>query len=205
MHPVPYPISTPYGVPGNWAAGVHTGTDYACPEGTPVVAAAGGTVRLAEWQGDYGYRVDVQTNDNTRQHSYSHLKAIQAWPGQHLTEGQPIGLSGNTGRSTGPHLHYEERKGPHFSYWDHAAPIYPGSGQSTPQPGTEDQEDEDMFIAEAPNRGAALFAPGYYKSLTLEERDVLTDMGVRRTQHNDRGFDVARAAMLQGSDSVDTD
>jgi len=71
--------------------------------------------------------------------------------------------------------------------------------------GKDSEEDEDMFICEAPNRGAGLFAPGYYLSLTLEQRDVLTDLGVRRTTHNDRGYDVARAAMLQGQDSVNTD
>ena len=74
---------------------------------------------------------------------------------------------------------------------------YQGSGK---EPTT--QEDE-MFIAEAPGRGAALMAPGYYHSLNEEERDVLRDFGVRLVQHNDRGFDVAQAAMMHGTQDVD--
>ncbi len=123
MQPVPYPVTTPYGVPGSWAAGVHTGQDHACPIGTPVIAAAPGEVLLAEYQGDYGNRIDIQRHGG-RRHSYSHLSSFNVVPGHQVSAGQVIGASGNSGRSSGPHVHYEERDDP-GGYNDHVRPIYP--------------------------------------------------------------------------------
>jgi len=103
--------------------------------------------------------------------------------------------------------YYENRNGLASNAPDDATRDFVGVTWESYLAGGKDNvwEDEDMFIVEAPNRGAGLFAPGYYISLTLEQRDVLTDLGVRRTNHNDRGYDVARAAMLQGTDSVSAD
>jgi hypothetical protein len=103
--------------------------------------------------------------------------------------------------------YYAGRKGLADNGPDKGTRDFVGVTWETYQGGSKEPttEEEDMFIVEAPNRGAGLFAAGYYLSLTLEQRDVLTDLGVRRYNHNDRGFDVARAAMLQGEDSVSAD
>jgi murein DD-endopeptidase MepM/ murein hydrolase activator NlpD len=84
----------------------HAGIDFAAPTGTPVTAAAGGIVRVAGTAAGYGNTVllDHGRGFETR---YGHLHAIRVAQGQRVERGQPIGLSGNTGRSSGPHLHYE--------------------------------------------------------------------------------------------------
>ncbi|MCH0567264.1 MULTISPECIES: peptidoglycan DD-metalloendopeptidase family protein [unclassified Streptomyces] len=101
-------VSTAYGTPGPWAAGYHTGVDFATPTGTPVKAVADGTVVSAGWAGAYGNAVVIQHTDGIYTLS-AHLSSTDVTPGEHLTAGQQIGLSGNTGNSTGPHLHFEVR------------------------------------------------------------------------------------------------
>lgn len=198
-------ISCEYGVPGSWAAGYHTGRDWAAPQGTPVLATRGGTVIEMGYAGDYGNQVIIDHGNGIRS-LYNHLVRFSRSLGP-INAGEQVGEVGSTGNSTGPHCHYEERTQP-YGYHDHRRPEYdqggtaPGSGTpSTPS----STEEDDMFIAEAPARGAALMAPGYFKGLTEEERDVLMDFGVRLVKHNERGFDVCRAVMLQGQDSVTTD
>lgn len=75
----------------------------------------------------------------------------------------------------------------------------PGIG-STPAPAPS-QEDITMRIIEAAGKGSGLYGPGYFKTLTKEERDVLVGQGVPYRQGNAREFDVIRAAMLQGKDA----
>ncbi|MCX5126796.1 M23 family metallopeptidase [Streptomyces sp. NBC_00347] len=101
-------VTTPYRQPGSWAAGFHTGIDFAVPTGTSVVAAAAGTVVTAEWQGAYGYAVTIQHADG-RYTLYAHLSKITVQQGDQVAAAQEIGLSGSTGNSTGPHLHFEAR------------------------------------------------------------------------------------------------
>ncbi|MBD5233249.1 MAG: M23 family metallopeptidase [Bacteroidales bacterium] len=86
----------------------HEGMDFSAPVGTPVYATADGTVTLSKWHSGYGNMVEINHGYNytTR---YAHLSKLIAQPGQTVHRGDLIGLVGNTGKSTGPHLHYEVR------------------------------------------------------------------------------------------------
>jgi murein DD-endopeptidase MepM/ murein hydrolase activator NlpD len=88
----------------------HPGQDIANEKGTPVVATADGVVTFADWQNGYGQLVviDHQNGLFTR---FGHLSQINVSAGQRIKRGDIIGLVGSTGRSTGPHLHYEVRVG----------------------------------------------------------------------------------------------
>lgn len=87
---------------GRW----HKGIDWATPVGTAVMASSGGTVVRAGWGSGYGYVVYINHSDG-RQTRYGHLSKVLVKPGQVVKQGQKIALSGNTGRSTGPHVHFE--------------------------------------------------------------------------------------------------
>lgn len=125
QNPVPgYRITTPFGRPGGWAAGYHTGDDYACPTGTRVVATRPGRVKVVSrtaFGSAYGLHVVVQTGDV--QHLYAHLSKAAVQVGQSVQQGTTIGRSGNSGNTTGPHLHYEERVSP-YGYWNHRKPRF---------------------------------------------------------------------------------
>ncbi|MBS6397903.1 MAG: peptidoglycan DD-metalloendopeptidase family protein [Clostridiales bacterium] len=85
---------------------MHKGIDWAVPTGTAVRASCGGTVVSAGWSSGYGYCITLRHPDG-RQTRYAHLSKILVSSGQKVDQNQKIGLSGNTGRSTGPHLHFE--------------------------------------------------------------------------------------------------
>lgn len=87
---------------------MHEGMDFACDVGTPVYATGDGVVRVAEWHSGYGNMIEMSHGYGytTR---FAHLSAIKVRPGQAVKRGDLIGLSGNTGKSTGPHVHYEVR------------------------------------------------------------------------------------------------
>lgn len=91
--------------------GYHWGVDIAAPEGTIVRAATGGTVYKAQWMGNYGWLCIVNSPDGT-QTWYAHLLGFGVWEGQVIEEGHVIGAVGSTGKSTGPHLHFEIRTDP---------------------------------------------------------------------------------------------
>lgn len=84
----------------------HTGIDLAAGTGAPVVAAADGVVLSAQTEGGYGGVVRVQHADDTVT-VYAHLSALLVEPGLAVTAGTVVGSEGSTGRSTGPHLHFE--------------------------------------------------------------------------------------------------
>ena len=86
----------------------HSGTDWAVPKGTAVYASSGGIVTKASWGGSYGNVIFIKHPDG-RETRYAHLSKILVSTGQTVKQGQKIALSGNTGRSTGPHLHFEIR------------------------------------------------------------------------------------------------
>lgn len=86
----------------------HQGTDWATPVGTAVVASCGGTVTRAGWASGYGYVVYIQ-HEGGRETRYAHLSKVLVSVGEQVDQGERIALSGNTGRSTGPHLHFEIR------------------------------------------------------------------------------------------------
>ena len=84
----------------------HQAVDWGTPTGTPVYASSGGTVERAGWIGTYGYAIYINHPDG-RQTRYAHLSKILVKAGQKVKQGDRIALSGNTGNSTGPHLHFE--------------------------------------------------------------------------------------------------
>lgn len=89
---------------------MHNGTDFAAPTGTPIYAPADGVVTFAGWASGYGRLIKMQHafGIETR---YAHLSQIRVDVGQRVSRGAQIGDIGNSGRSTGPHLHYEIRVG----------------------------------------------------------------------------------------------
>ncbi|WP_326599051.1 M23 family metallopeptidase [Streptomyces sp. NBC_01803] len=108
-----HPVSEPYGTPGSWAAGHHTGVDFATPIGTTVSSVGPGTVMLAENSGDYGELVIVKMTDGYYT-LYAHLSEISVREGQQVKAGNQVGETGDTGNSTGPHLHFEVRAGAEY-------------------------------------------------------------------------------------------
>ena len=87
---------------------MHEGIDIAVGNGTPVVASAAGTVIIAGWMGGYGNLVVVD-HGNGISTAYAHNTGFAVGVGQHVAQGQLIAYSGNTGQSTGPHVHFEVR------------------------------------------------------------------------------------------------
>jgi murein DD-endopeptidase MepM/ murein hydrolase activator NlpD len=90
------------------APAMHTGLDFRADVGEPARATAAGTVTIAGWNGGYGRMVEVD-HGNGFATRYAHLSAIDVEVGQAVKIGQIVGKVGSTGRSTGPHLHYETR------------------------------------------------------------------------------------------------
>ena len=110
---IPSPISSLFGWrihPISGASRMHTGTDIAAPEGTPVLAAMSGKVLLADNLGGYGLTIALEHSDGTQQTLYGHLSEIFVKPGELIQQGAVIGRVGSTGNSTGPHLHLEFRQ-----------------------------------------------------------------------------------------------
>jgi len=103
-----------FGVRGNPFGGggaeFHPGQDIAAPRGTPVFAPADGKVVEAGWKNGYGQTVVID-HGNSLTTRYGHLSRIEVAAGQELKRGEELGQVGSTGRSTGPHLHYEVRLG----------------------------------------------------------------------------------------------
>ncbi|TCK93168.1 murein DD-endopeptidase MepM/ murein hydrolase activator NlpD [Natranaerovirga hydrolytica] len=93
---------------GYRSSGFHSGIDLATNIGTPVMASDGGKVTYAGWQGAYGYVIYVD-HGNGVQTRYAHLNRILVSKGQVVSQYEKIAETGNTGRSTGPHIHFEVR------------------------------------------------------------------------------------------------
>jgi len=109
--PVPgYKISYPYGVKNpRYAAGYHTGDDYASPTGTKVVAVLDGTIAWSNNNGGaYGRWIGLRAT-NGRDYVYCHLSVRSVSTGTKVVAGQKLGEVGATGNVTGPHLHFEDR------------------------------------------------------------------------------------------------
>jgi murein DD-endopeptidase MepM/ murein hydrolase activator NlpD len=104
-------MSSPFGMrmdPFMKGPAIHTGIDLRGDNGDPVRVTANGTVTIASWQGGYGNMVEVD-HGNGLSTRYGHMSEIDVKVGQAVRIGQTIGKIGSTGRSTGPHLHYETR------------------------------------------------------------------------------------------------
>ncbi len=95
---------------------MHPGQDFAVPVGTPIRALSSGTVVFAGWSGGYGNKVEIRYWDGTLSW-YAHNSRLNVRTGQDVSVGQTVSFSGNTGHSTGPHLHLE---------------IHPGGGEPIP-------------------------------------------------------------------------
>ena len=86
----------------------HNGIDLAAPTGTPIYATADGTIERANWFSSYGNYIQID-HGNAIETRFGHLSRIVVSDGQKVHKGDLIGYVGSTGRSTGPHLHYEVR------------------------------------------------------------------------------------------------
>ena len=109
--PVNAPITSDFGWrihPIYGTSRLHAGTDFGVDEGTPVHAADGGVVVEAGWISGYGYTVIID-HGNGISTLYAHNSDVAVSPGQTVSKGQVVSYSGNTGGSTGPHLHFEVR------------------------------------------------------------------------------------------------
>jgi len=116
LMPTMRPVPSPYNVSsfgrridpftGQWA--MHEGIDFVADIGTPVVAAAGGVVQFAGLHPQYGNMIDID-HGNDLLTRYAHLSKLLVKEGDLLQRGRNIALSGNTGRTTGPHMHFEVR------------------------------------------------------------------------------------------------
>lgn len=104
-------LSSPYGMridPFTGKLSFHPGIDFASKKGTPIMAVAAGVVDWAGWDGGYGNLVEIN-HGNGYQTRYGHNSKILVKVGQTVKKGQVIALMGSTGRSTGPHCHFEVR------------------------------------------------------------------------------------------------
>jgi hypothetical protein len=117
IYPVSGPITQNFGEnPGfysKWGYPGHNGVDFGIPNGTPVVAAAKGTVDKVSFEdGGYGNYVKLKHMDGAAVYYtyYAHLMQASATAGQNVEAGAVVGFSNNTGASTGPHLHFGLRK-----------------------------------------------------------------------------------------------
>jgi murein DD-endopeptidase MepM/ murein hydrolase activator NlpD len=103
--PVQGPVTSPFG----WRWGrMHEGIDIGVPYGTPIHAAASGTIIYCGWEGGYGNLTVIDHGGNLAT-AYGHQSSIGVTCGQQVSQGQVIGYVGSTGHSTGPHLHFEVR------------------------------------------------------------------------------------------------
>ncbi|GAA2501885.1 hypothetical protein GCM10010406_42980 [Streptomyces thermolineatus] len=108
-----YQLSASYAQSGGRWASKHSGQDYAVPTGTGINSVAAGTVVTAGWGGAYGNNIVVRHNDG-HYSQYAHLSSIGVNVGERVGAGERLGLSGSTGNSTGPHLHFEIRTTPYY-------------------------------------------------------------------------------------------
>lgn len=121
LWPVEGSIRSSFGVrsdPFSGEGAFHTGIDLAAARGTPVKCTADGVITTQGWSGGYG-KLLIVDHGNGLETYYAHLSEFMVVPGQEVRRGQVIALSGGTGRSTGPHVHYEVRV--------HGTPVNPYS------------------------------------------------------------------------------
>lgn len=109
IRPISGVIMSRYGSRESIRSSAHRGLDIAAPTGTPIKAAAAGTVTVAGYNGSYGYMIKI-SHGNGVETLYAHCSQLIATQGQSVAQGQVIGKVGSTGNSTGPHLHLEVRK-----------------------------------------------------------------------------------------------
>lgn len=122
---------------------MHRGVDLPASTGTPIRATADGVIGRADWFGGYGLCVQIEHGANMETR-YGHMSRIAVAEGQRVHKGDVIGYVGSTGRSTGPHLHYEVRIGgeavnpvPYLQVAEAAAPVIMAANAPAPAAGEE--------------------------------------------------------------------
>jgi murein DD-endopeptidase MepM/ murein hydrolase activator NlpD len=190
-------VTTGYGVPGGWCGGSHKAYDYAANTGHDVVAAVPGVVTGLSWGSSFGTQIVID-NDRFPDGSpglwalYAHLSKKSVSVGQRVSAGQKIGEVGNTGNSTGPHLHFEVQG---QDYWVCGGGKNPqkwtsfnaGSGGTDPYPtpsgkvvyldklryGQDDSDSvwhlQDVLNGHPLNGGQTLPTTAYYGEMTDHE------------------------------------
>jgi murein DD-endopeptidase MepM/ murein hydrolase activator NlpD len=109
--------------PINGSLREHDGIDIAAKAGSPILAAGDGVVVAAGARGGYGQAVEIKHGSGVTT-LYGHASKLLVHPGEHVTQGQPIATVGETGRATGPHLHFEVREGGHALNPTRALSVY---------------------------------------------------------------------------------
>ncbi|CAL4866527.1 hypothetical protein MMA231_00770 [Asticcacaulis sp. MM231] len=142
---------------------MHTGIDFAAPTGTPIQAAGDGVVMDAKWWGGYGRWVRIAHNKEWET-GYGHMSSIAVRPGQRVTQGQIIGYVGTTGRSTGPHLHFE--------VWKDHHPIDP-KGAKVPQSSMLAGNDLNAFRARKREINSMIALAEVSPNGTIQKNDAL--------------------------------
>jgi murein DD-endopeptidase MepM/ murein hydrolase activator NlpD len=146
VNPVPgRPISTPFGARGSWwscrrdaaGQGIHTGADFAAPQGTVIVAARGGTVRHTSYGAAFGDRQFAIDTPDGSSDFYAHTDT-RPEHGARVATGQQVARVGTRGNSSGPHLHFERHR-PGTRAWSCDVMV-------DPQPSITFEEDDDMGL-----------------------------------------------------------
>jgi len=142
IYPVSGPITQGFGEHpefySQWGYAGHNGVDFGIPNGTPIIAAADGTVEKVGFEdGGYGNFVKMShTDGGTKFYTYyAHLQSTSVSAGQKITAGTVVGLSNNTGASTGPHLHFGikiDGQNPSFKGYLDPMPYLNGTAPATP-------------------------------------------------------------------------
>jgi len=119
--PMKFRLTSPFGALEEIRDGrAHTGIDLAMPKGTELHSVAEGTARVVDYGAEnIGRGVIIQTNDGTRL-IYGHMDRVTVQDGEHVRVGELLGFSGNSGHSTGPHLHFGMQRG---SEWIDPTPM----------------------------------------------------------------------------------
>lgn len=196
-------IHLSYGVRGTWwAAGYHTGTDFDADVGTAIYATKGGTVEFVGlyngWGQAYGTHIVIRSEHEGRtvKHMYAHLSYTHVRAGAQVKAGEFIGKSGNTGNTSGPHLHYEERKSP-FGYWDSQRPVLLGYEPAEPKPVISVSKVQpgktNLHVAKLKRRMNKYFpkkkpiwGPFFTKELRARYTEYQKNLGYKGTEANGR-------------------
>lgn len=214
--PVRGSISAEYGLPGDWAAGHHTGTDFAVDTGTDVLSPMDGVVISAAYEGDYGETIKIRNVDGTIT-LLAHLSDYEVTPGQEVSAGDVVGYSGNTGRSTGPHLHWEIRNSDVYAdtqdpmnwvseYQDVAGSVQQTMGEEVPDLAAAGPEPAVHY--DEMDLGTPVAAPVDSDQDGLSDRfEELAGMDTQSADTDMDGLDDAYEAVVSHTDplSADTD
>lgn len=178
--PVPFPVGSRFGEPRNNAVGFHVGADYPCPTGTYIRAAHDGIVvwtRAGSFNADtayggYGNNVWIEDPAHAFGTVYCHMKGIGIQIGDRVARGATIGTVGNTGISTGPHLHFEVRAGLHLALAKYGAVLDPELYFGKEIDVNQEQQFSIVVLADVIKAAASKWPP----DLTEAQRVILREI-----------------------------